>query len=80
MVVHIGDDQGTQMDMYNRKFRWSGSYDIVDYMCGTNILGASKISGRLLQTYRAMNHLPDGVDCTYHWVIGPPCAGLQDLA
>eukprot|EP00975_Prorocentrum_lima_P009611 2048493-Prorocentrum_lima.AAC.1 len=60
------------MDMYNRKFRWSGSYDIVYYMCGTDFLSTNKMEARLLQSYRAMNYFPDGVDLTHHWVISPP--------
>eukprot|EP00975_Prorocentrum_lima_P066434 12909196-Prorocentrum_lima.AAC.1 len=56
IVVQIGDDQGIQMDMYNRKFRWSGRYDILIDMCGTDILGANKMMARLLQTYGAMNY------------------------
>eukprot|EP00975_Prorocentrum_lima_P016557 3512788-Prorocentrum_lima.AAC.1 len=27
-----------------------------------------------------MNYYPEGVEPEQHWVISPPCAGLQDLA
>eukprot|EP00975_Prorocentrum_lima_P063257 12890497-Prorocentrum_lima.AAC.1 len=68
IVVQIGDDQGIQRNMYNQKYRWHGSSDIVDYVCGTEILGANSMKGRFLQTYRAMNHFPEGIDYHQHWV------------
>eukprot|EP00975_Prorocentrum_lima_P055086 11548511-Prorocentrum_lima.AAC.1 len=79
VVVRIVDVQGIQLDMYNRKYRWSGTYDIVDYMCGTDILEANSMTGRLLQTYRSMGLFPE-VHHGIHWVVSPPCAELQDLA
>eukprot|EP00975_Prorocentrum_lima_P062825 12887815-Prorocentrum_lima.AAC.1 len=68
------------MDMYNRKFRWSGNYDIVYCMYGTDFLRANKMKARLLQTYTAMTYFHDGVDLKYYWVSSPPCGGLQDVA
>eukprot|EP00975_Prorocentrum_lima_P057289 12015792-Prorocentrum_lima.AAC.1 len=49
-------------------------------MSGTDILHANRMDTRLLQTYRALNYYPEGVDPEQHGVISPPCAGLQDLA
>eukprot|EP00975_Prorocentrum_lima_P032196 6760710-Prorocentrum_lima.AAC.1 len=67
IVVQIGKAQGIQPRMYNSEFRWNGSYDIVYCMCGTDILNANKMNPRLLQTYRAMNYFPEGVDIDQHW-------------
>eukprot|EP00975_Prorocentrum_lima_P066894 12911870-Prorocentrum_lima.AAC.1 len=74
VVVRIGDLRGIHLDMYNRKYRWSGNYDIVDYMCGADILEASNMTGRLLQTYRLLGLFPEGVHHEHHWVVSPPCA------
>eukprot|EP00975_Prorocentrum_lima_P065913 12906246-Prorocentrum_lima.AAC.1 len=53
--------QGIVMDMYNRKYRWGGTHDLVDLMAGTNILSINGVTSRLLQTYRPLEVLPDGV-------------------
>eukprot|EP00975_Prorocentrum_lima_P013711 2917151-Prorocentrum_lima.AAC.1 len=37
-------------------------------------------TGRPLQTYRSLGLFPEGVHHGNHWVVSPPCAGLQDLA
>eukprot|EP00975_Prorocentrum_lima_P013472 2861357-Prorocentrum_lima.AAC.1 len=55
-LIKIGNDEGNHWDMYNRKFRWSGTNDIVDYMAGTHILDANRIT----QSYRALRILPEG--------------------
>eukprot|EP00975_Prorocentrum_lima_P036003 7575869-Prorocentrum_lima.AAC.1 len=68
------------MNMYNRMFRWSGTNDIVDYMAGAIILEINGVTGRLLQTYRALALLPQGVPFDKIWIVSPPCAGLQDVA
>eukprot|EP00975_Prorocentrum_lima_P041886 8802293-Prorocentrum_lima.AAC.1 len=78
--ILIGRDQGILPHMYNAEFRWNGCYDVVYCMCGTDILKANKMGTRLLQTCRAMNYYPHGVEPEQHWAISPPCAGLQDLA
>eukprot|EP00975_Prorocentrum_lima_P053124 11140442-Prorocentrum_lima.AAC.1 len=49
-------------------------------MAGTHILDANRITGRLLQSYRALRILPEGVEHAQNRVVSPPCAGLQDLA
>eukprot|EP00975_Prorocentrum_lima_P019588 4122905-Prorocentrum_lima.AAC.1 len=49
-------------------------------MAGTDILDANHMAGRLLQTYRSLGLFPEGVHHGNHWVVSPPCAGLQDLA
>eukprot|EP00975_Prorocentrum_lima_P015631 3312455-Prorocentrum_lima.AAC.1 len=60
VLIKIGDEQGIQLKMYNQRFRWSGTNDIVDYMAGTHILEANHMTGRLLQAYRASGLLPEG--------------------
>eukprot|EP00975_Prorocentrum_lima_P012405 2629708-Prorocentrum_lima.AAC.1 len=53
--------QGIHLYMYNRKYRWNGTFDIVDYMAGTNILEANNMAGRLLQMHRSLGLIPEGV-------------------
>eukprot|EP00975_Prorocentrum_lima_P023672 4981288-Prorocentrum_lima.AAC.1 len=59
--------QGIVMNMYNRKYRWTGTHDIVDLMAWTNILSINGVTSRLLQTYRALAVLPGGVPFDEIW-------------
>eukprot|EP00975_Prorocentrum_lima_P014897 3159911-Prorocentrum_lima.AAC.1 len=61
VLINIGNTQGIKLNMYNLRFRWSGTNDIVDYMAGTHMLEVNRMTGRLLQTYRALPLLPEGV-------------------
>eukprot|EP00975_Prorocentrum_lima_P046423 9709538-Prorocentrum_lima.AAC.1 len=73
--ISIGNEEGIQWNMYNKSFRWSGTNDFVDYIAGTHLLEFK----RLLQAYKDLGLLPEGVPVNTKWVVSPPCAGLQDM-
>eukprot|EP00975_Prorocentrum_lima_P001006 212108-Prorocentrum_lima.AAC.1 len=68
VLIKIGNEEGVQWNMYNRKFRWSGTNDIVDFMAGTHMLDGNRTTGRLLQSYGALSILPEGVEHPQNWV------------
>eukprot|EP00975_Prorocentrum_lima_P050913 10666533-Prorocentrum_lima.AAC.1 len=61
VLIKIGTTkQGVIMDMYNRKYKCTGTHDLVDLTAGTNILQLNGMASKLLQTYRALEVIPEG--------------------
>eukprot|EP00975_Prorocentrum_lima_P012256 2600406-Prorocentrum_lima.AAC.1 len=48
-------------------------------MAGSHLLEFNHMTERLLQAYKDLGLLPEGVPVNTRWLVSPPCAGLQDM-